>query len=155
MQDRSFILSKQATRLLRDQATATDQLKRLLHPDDRGLLQVWSTGEVSTRAIARALHRNHGTICRRLRLLREVLEDPRSLLIARRQEELPPIYRAVAIRHYLWRQSQRVIAAETRLGRPAVRGVLEDVEVWIRQRLARPTYPLNLRKERNHGVSAD
>ncbi len=107
----------------------------LLPPEQQQLLTLWSSGTVSTRAIAGVLGCNHGTLVRRVHAMYRRLNQPIALHLAQLGHELAPTYRQVALRMFLWGQPQRRIARDLGLTQHEVRRLAAEVRGWSLTRI--------------------
>jgi hypothetical protein len=102
----------------------------LLPPEQRQVLELWSSGTVSTRALARVLGCNHGVLVRRLHAILRRLGQPIALQVAAKGHELSPAHRDLAIRMFIHGQAQCRIARDLRLSMHEVRQRAAEIRGW-------------------------
>lgn len=102
----------------------------LLPPRERQLLALWASGTISMRALAGVLRCDHGTLVRRVHAIYRRLNQPIAVHLAHLGQQLAPTHREVAVRTFLWGQSQRQIAQELGLTQHEVRRIAAEVRGW-------------------------
>lgn len=90
-------------------------LRELLPKEDRELLALWACGTVSIRSLAGVLHCHAGTVARRIRTLKQRMDNPLVGELLIRWDSLPPFYRGIAVRWLMQGFSRPQIAAALRI----------------------------------------
>lgn len=113
---------------------ASQRLLLLLRSEDRELLSIWAGGLVSCRSIARVLGCHSGTVSRRIRQLRDRLNDPIARTVVMHERELPPKHREVAIRVLCQGEKVCPVARDLALARHEAQRILTEVKGWAKLR---------------------
>jgi DNA-directed RNA polymerase specialized sigma24 family protein len=104
----------------------------LLRPDDRTLLELSLRAGASYRVIGRALKRSPGSVSRAIRRLGRRLHDPLVVGLLHRDCPLDPVYRQIAVEHFLTGLSVPELSRKHERSIPEVRRIVHFVRTWHR-----------------------
>lgn len=102
----------------------------LLPREQRQLLELWSSGTVSTRALAGLLGCTSGTLVRRIHAMHRRLTQPMAKHLAMAGGQLAPTHREIAVRVFVHGEPQRQVARELGMSIHEVRRIADEVRGW-------------------------
>jgi hypothetical protein len=102
----------------------------LLGDEQRRLMELVLSGRHSLRELGRLIGLNPGSLCRRVRAIKQRLRSPVAAALAERGRELSDRYLRIAVAHFLHGDSVRHICRDADMPRAEALAILQYIRGW-------------------------